>query len=212
VQTLVDAIKTGDPEKVRELLKSDPSLAQAKKNDVSFLLLCLYAGKPELADEFEAAGAPIGLFEACALGRAEVVEQLLAGDAQLAKSYSPDGHSPLGLACFFGRTTVAMLLIERGADVNAASQNNMQVRPLHSAVARRSRSLVELLLARGADVNAKQQAGYTPLHGAAAAGDRELVEILLAQGADRAAKSDDGKTPQELATERGHADVAALLG
>ena len=51
MQALVDAIKSGDPEKVRELLRSDPSLAQAKKNDVSFLLLCLYAGKPELADE-----------------------------------------------------------------------------------------------------------------------------------------------------------------
>jgi len=211
VQELVDAVKAGDAEKVRELLKADPSLAAAKKNDLSFLLLALYAGKPAVADEFEAAGAPIGLFEACALGRAEIVEQLVAADGELVKTYSPDGHSPLGLACFFGKTTVAMLLIERGADVNAASQNNMQVRPLHSAVARRSRSLIELLIARGADVNAKQQHGYTPLHGAAAVGDQELIEVLVQHGADKRAQSDDGKTPHALAAERGHSAILALL-
>jgi uncharacterized protein len=211
MQPLLDAIKAGDVERVRELLRADPSLLAAKKNDVSLTRLALYVGQRAVAEEFVLQGAPFDVFDACALGDLTLTETLVTADPSLVKSFSPDGHSPLGLACFFGHTAVAMLLIERGADVNAASQNNMQVRPLHSAVARKSRSIVELLLARGADVNAKQQHGYTPLHGAAAAGDHELAEILLQHGADKAAKSDDGKTPHALASERSHSAILGLL-
>jgi uncharacterized protein len=211
MQPLLEAIKAGRAEEVRELLRADPSLAAAKKNGVSMVRLALYVGHVPVAEEFVLAGAALDVFDACALGNLDVVERLITADAQLVRAFSADGHSPLGLACFFGKTSVAMLLIERGADVNAASQNNLKVRPLHSAVARRSRSTVELLIARGADVNARQQSGYTPLHGAAAAGDRELVELLLQHGADRAAKSEDGKLPQDLARERGHAALAAIF-
>jgi ankyrin repeat protein len=211
MQPLLDAIKTGDLARVQDLLRGDPSLAGTRKNDVSVVRLALYVGHREIADAFVLAGAPLDLFDAAAIGDPNAVEQRLTEDPARVKSFSADGHSPLGLACFFGHSAAAMLLIERGADVNVASHNNMKVAPLHSAVARQSRNLVELLLARGADVNAKQQAGYTPLHGAAAAGERELCELLLRHGADRAAQSDDGKTPADLARDRGHATIAELI-
>jgi uncharacterized protein len=210
-EPLVEAIKAGDVERVRAILKEHPALAAAKKNDTSFVLLCLYAGKPEVAEELVAAGAPLGMFEACALGNVELVEKLLGADAKRTTVRAPDGHTPLGLACFFGHSAVAMLLLERGADVNAAAENNMKVAPLHSAVARRNRNITELLLSRGADVNARQQNGYTPLHGAAAAGDREICELLLLHGADKAAKAEDGKTAADLARERKQDTVLDLL-
>ena len=210
-EALVEAIKAGDVDGVRALLREHPELAREKRNDVSFLLLSLYAGKPEIAEAFADAGAPLGIHEACALGRVEVAEKLLAEDPARAREVSPDGHSPLGLAAFFGQPLVAMLLVERGADVNLPSANAMKVAPLHSAVARKSRPIVELLLSRGADVNAKQQQGYTALHGAASAGDHELVELLVRAGADKSATSDDGKTPADLARERGYEPVLALL-
>ena len=56
---------------------------------------------------------------------------------------------------------MARLLIDLGADVNAA--NDRGNTPLHDAVLKDFASVVEFLVARGADVNAVNQGGQTPL-------------------------------------------------
>ena len=67
--------------------------------------------------------------------------------------------------------------------------------PLHSAVEKRQKEMVELLLANKADVNANVSSVGSPLHLAAARGYMDMVELLLAKKAKVNAKNNDGDTP-----------------
>jgi ankyrin repeat protein len=209
---LFQAIRAGDASRVNELLKAAPSLAGARAPDgASTILMAIYCGHPEMVRLFEDRGVVLNLFEACAAGRRERVAALLEGTPSPIREFSDDGYSALGLAVFFGHEDIAGMLIESGADVNAASRNNQRVTPLHAAAARHNGRLVGELLARGADPDASQAGGFTALHSAAFHGDREIVELLLGYGANPRNKTADGKTASDLASERGHAEVAARL-
>ena len=176
----------------------------------SAILMALYRNRRDEARKL-AEGAALTIWEAAALGRDERVAQLLDQDPALANAWSPDGYPPVGLAAFFAGAATVALLLDRGAEVAAASRNTMKVQPLHAAVASRRADTVALLLERGADVNARQQAGYTPLMAAADSGRQDLVDLLLAHSADAALRSDDGKSAADIAREHGHPELAARL-
>ena len=128
------------------------------------------------------------MFEASAAGRVERLRELLDEDPSLANAWADDGFQPLGLASFFGHVEAARLLVERGAEVNSASRNDMKVMPLHSAVAtgdpQARYELAKLLLEHGDDPNARQQDDYTPLMAAEQLGDERLLRLLVEQGAE----------------------------
>jgi ankyrin repeat protein len=211
-QTLIEAVKKGDVTAVKQLLDDNPALLKAQTDDgVSAIQLALYYRQPEIAQAFQARGAVLNLFESCALGRLDRVVQILAEDGGAPRSYSPDGHTPLGLACFFGHREIVRLLIEKGADVNAASKNAQRVAPLHAATARQDAEIVEVLLKAGADPNRHQEAGVTPLHEAAAAGQDAIARLLVARGARRDARAEDGRTPADLARAKKHEALAGWL-
>src|SRR5919204_2389995 len=101
---------------------------------MSDVLQAIYRGDREEAERL-ASGRELDVFEAAALGRAERLRELLDTDPSLANAWAEDGFQPLGLASFFGHVDAARLLVERGAEVNSASRNQMKVMPLHSAAA-----------------------------------------------------------------------------
>jgi ankyrin repeat protein len=179
----------------------------------SALMQALYEGHHGDAETLarERGEDSLDIFEAAALGRAARVEALLARNRGLARSFSPDGFTPLHLAAFFRHDRVGRLLVAAGADVNAESRNEMRVQPLHSAAAAGNRELALALIDAGADVNARQRHGWTPLHAAAENGDVELVRRLLEAGAEATAKNDDGTTARDLAERRGHVQLASIL-
>ncbi|HEY1203199.1 MAG: ankyrin repeat domain-containing protein [Bryobacteraceae bacterium] len=211
-QQLFEAIRAGDASRVSELLEAAPSLAGARAPDgASPVLMAIYCGHPEMVGLFEERGVALNLFEACAVGRRERVAALVDANPSLIREFSDDGYPVLGLAVFFGHDEIAGMLIESGADVNAASRNSQHVAPLHAAAARHNTRMVGDLLARGADPDVEQGGGITPLHEAAFHDDREIAELLLAYGADPRHKTADGKTAADLATGRGHGELAAQL-
>jgi ankyrin repeat protein len=210
---IFEAISAGDEERARRLAAADPALGSARNEEgVAAFLVALYHGRADLAEALAPPDADLDLFEAAALGRTERVRELLDGNPELASAYAPDGFHALGLATFFGHPDTAALLVERGADVNAASRNSFAVTALHSACASRQTNTVRLLLERGADPNARQPSGFTPLHAAAEHGDEELARLLLDYGADPSARTEAGVDAAELARSRGHDGVAALIG
>lgn len=177
----------------------------------SAILSALYQQKRDDAVRLADDAPALTVWEAAALDRTSALASALERDPNLANAHAPDGHTPLGLACFFNAPAAVKLLVERGADVNRAARNEMQVQPLHAAVAGRSLEAVKVLLAHGADVNARQQVGYTPLMGAAAAGRDDITDLLLARGADPSQTSDDGKTAAVIASEHGHPQLGSRL-
>jgi ankyrin repeat protein len=153
---------------------------------MSDILQAIYRGDRDEAERL-AAERDLDVFEAAALGRVDRLRQLLDADPSLANAWAQDGFQPLGLASFFGNLEAARLLVERGAEVNSASHNEMKVMPLHSAAAAEDPdvryAIAKVLLEGGADPNALQQDEYTPLMAADQHGDTRLRELLVEHGA-----------------------------
>ena len=113
------------------------------------------------------------------------------------------GITPLHRAARATASPAITLLLQHGADVNAADET-LQT-PLHLAAGPNSRppsaETINPLLEGGAEVNAKDQEGNTPLHMAARSAqlsgnplELEVIMLLLKEGADIAAANNDGLT------------------
>jgi len=205
-------IQTADVKSLGELLEQDRSLATATtSHNVSPLMLACYYKKPAIVSLLLNYINEINLFEACAAGRFDVVAHLVYNHPEMVNGFSPDGFTPLGLACYFGHPQIASFLVLKGADVNIPSDNGFNVSPIHSAVAANQTEITAMLLDHGAQVNVKQKSGVTPLHSAAQNGNLELLIMLLEHGAMVNARMEGGKMPADLAAEKGFADIAAIL-
>ena len=208
---IFDAIRQGDAEQVRALLAAKPELALSRTPEgASTVLWSIYTRHADLAPLLLAGRAP-DFFEACALGDAARVSELVAADRELANQYSGDGFTGLGFAAFFGHEEVARALLAMGANAQLAARNALGVSPLHPACASRSAGVVKLLLDHGADPNAVEGNGMTPLHTAAGAGDREIIAILLAAGADHSLRSNDGSTAADVARKFNQPEIGGEL-
>jgi ankyrin repeat protein len=120
------------------------------------------------------------------------------------------GLTPLHLAAFKGRVRLAALLIDKGADVNAASREG-KLTPLHCAAAAGYDRLVALLVKKGGRVDSRDVNGWTPLHGAAYEGRRQVAAVLIEAGAGVNAKDKRGRTPLYWARARRNTQLAGLL-
>ncbi|WP_165972149.1 ankyrin repeat domain-containing protein [Paenibacillus piri] len=211
-EQLMQAIKAKDTNRVQALLERQPQLASARDaQGNSPILLARYYGAHDIIGLLLARGVPLSVHEAAAVGQSAALLSLLGESPELADSFSHDGYTPLGLAAFFGHADIAAELLQRGADVHAASRNEMRVTPLHSAAAGRHAAIAHALLEHGADANARQQSGWTPLHSAVHNRHAELAALLLAHGADAHAANDAGATPLSMARELGDAQLERLL-
>ncbi len=189
--TIFESIKEGDIDAVRAAVKEDPSVAGARdENGLSAVRAALYAHKQDVADVLLEAEPELDVFDAAAVGDADRLTELLDADGDLVNAWSEDGYTPLHLAAYFSRGPAVRLLLDRGADVGAVSKNDMEVQPLHSAVAADAREVVAALLLAGADVNARQKDGFTPLMAAEEQEEEgEMVRLLMDHGAEESAEA-----------------------
>ena len=121
------------------------------------------------------------------------------------------GWTTLHWAAWHDRKEIVELLIAKGADVNAKTDNQYGDTPLHKAAWGGQKEMAELLISKGADVNAKSNGGATPLHYTTWRGHKEIVELLISKGADVSAKSNGGATPLHMAANQGEKEIAELL-
>ena len=198
----IECVKSGDLEGIEARLATSPELATAKGADgVSALMVALYHRQDAVADRLRACVGDLDLHEAAAFGDRDGVEAILAGDGAGVDDRSADGFTALHLAAYFGRSTAATRLLERGAAPNAVAENPSRLRPLHSAAAAGSDAIVLALLAAGADVDARQAGGFTALHAAALHGRLEMGKSLLDAGANPDLATDDQRTARAMAAE-----------
>lgn len=206
------AMENGDMQMLRMRLDSDPNLARVKDlNGNSLLLASIYLGQPEPIELLLASVDSLLAEEAAALGRTErLVELFDAGEAK-PDDRSPDGFGLLHLACMYGHMDTVLMLLDRGASMEAVSKHKMKVRPIHSAAAGRKHDIVRMLIERGADVNAVQGAGWRLIHHAAQQGDRDFVDLLIENGAEVDVKNDRGQSPVDIARGLKHEELAEHL-
>jgi ankyrin repeat protein len=127
---------------------------------------------------------------------------LLQAGADVSKT-DTYGFAPLSRAA---SAPIATMLIERGADVNAASR--LGVTALSCAASKDRAGVVEALMQAGADVNQADVDGDTPLSRAESA---PIVKMLIERGADVNAKNENGDTALWLAALFGRTDVVEAL-
>jgi ankyrin repeat protein len=208
-----DAARNNDVAEVTRLLRQDPTLVRAVKED------------------FGENYTP--LHEAAERGHKAVAELLIAHGADV-QAKGECLNTPLDLAVWEGHKDIAELLLSRGAKLDIFTAAGLgrvdRVRqflcvgeravnavgtdgntPLHWAVATGRRDVAELLLDKKADVNAVGAGSRTPLHLAAKFGREEVAEVLLARKADVNAKGYGGVTPIFEAISNNHPGVVKLL-
>lgn len=211
-QEALAAVQTGDLNRLRELIKSDPELIQTRTPvGLSLVMMAAYNQQEDVVDFLLDQGVTIDLFEAAATGKLTRVIALVKENPDTVNDYSPDGFTALEYAAYFAHSNVVDYLLRSGADSTLSSQNNLRTQALHSAAVGREVIIAEALLAAGADVNACKSDGSTPLHVAAQTGQSEMVKLFLARGADPQARNAAGQTPADLAETGGYTLLAELL-
>ena len=207
-----EQIEKGDFQAVKEILLQNPQLANTNtSHHISPLLLACYYKKQQIANLILEFTDDLTLFEACAVGKFDTASLLIFQNPGSINTYSEDGFTPLGLACYFGHEELARFLVMKGADVNIASKNGFNVFPIHSAVAANNIKISKMLLNAGAYPNVCQKAGMAPLHTAAQLGNIELIILLLEHGAEVGLRMEGGKLPADLAAEKGFNEIAEIL-
>ena len=235
------ACHTGDIDRVRELLRQDPALADTLSDYEGYYL---------------GAGSPIG--NAAAVGRMDIVQLLLdhgADPNRAEEQIAPKGKA-LYSAVFHGHYEIAKLLLERGAFPNPPVESSgdalwvsrafrpdprmeqlllsygaapadglsgddwpkaahewMRISPLHEAARKGDVETAKKLLEAGADLTARDEhLGSTPLAWAARFGQLEMVKFLLQRGAPKSVPDDpEWAKPRAWATRRGHDEIARML-
>ena len=211
-EELFAAIDAADVDRVRELVRAEPSLAAARDDaGVSALMRGRYGLDKAIVRAILDAGPELDVFEAAALGDLDALVALLDENPADVTGRSADGFTALHLAAFFGRQDAVRLLLDRGADADAAGSGWMTGTPLHSATAADLSDVVILLLEAGANPDPRQSGGFSPLHAAAQNGNASVVDALLERGADPSATTDDGRTALDLAEASGDPDTIARL-
>lgn len=209
---LFEAVQAGDLAEIERLARSDRSVLESTNAEgISALMVAIYWGKDDVAEKLLELGHMPNLFEACALGDLDLAKALLDGQLDQIDIHSPDGFTPLQLACYFGHPDVCRELLHRGADIHSVSQNPMKLMAIHAATANGNVKISKMLLEYGAHVNAQQEGGFTPLHAAAQSGNEALIRVLHEHGADTGIFNSEGKTPLELALDNNHVGAADLL-
>jgi ankyrin repeat protein len=110
-------------------------------------------------------------------GASNAAEWLIAAGADLeAVSRNSIRNTPLHAATAGGHADIALLLIDRGADVTARDSGGHT--PLHIAAENGLADVVRSLLAHGADPYAVDAEDRTPLARAAAKNRNEIIDLL----------------------------------
>lgn len=158
------------------------------------------------------------LFDAAEQGNLALVHQLALYDPRCVKFRTKwtkrhyNGETALHQASKGGHLEIAILLIEKGANVHAKSEEEQT--PLHFAINKKPLSLaiVQLLVEHGADPNARAIRGPTPFGDACRKGLTEIVEFMMPYCISQVdVKEWSGKTPLHFAFHGNHFDIARVL-
>ena len=151
----------------------------------------------------------VPLYYAALCGFRDIVQHLADVHPQDVNARGGRSMTPLHAAVWKRHPGVAMLLMERGADLQSPDSSGQT--PLHIASYCRSVEVTSLLINGGADPNAEEFNGETPLYLASERGHVEIVRLLLDHGADSNHPDIRGRTPLRLALQMGHDEVVRLM-
>jgi ankyrin repeat protein len=217
--TLVQAVKTGDVNTVRSMVKAKADANSAEPDGTTALHWAVQNGNAEMVDLLIRAGAnataanrygvtPLAV--ACTAGNAAIVERLLAAGADPNDALA-DGETPLMIAARTGSAETIKALVARGASVNARERRKGQT-ALMWAAAENNVAAIRALVEAGANVNERSTGGsFTPYLFAVRAGHVDAARALVDAGVDVNQALTDGTSALVLAVMNAHYELAGAL-
>lgn len=177
---IISAVKNGDLDSCRSLLKESPSVVKNYYGEMYLTLLHIAAKH----------------------GHCRICKILIENGADVNASDESFFDKPLHFAVREGHLGVCKFLIDSGADVNAIG--GLHWSPLHWAASEGRLKIGELLIERGADVNLKDwERQRTPLFSMADLNSNaSFADILVKNGADINARDNELATPLIVAAGR----------
>lgn len=159
-------------------------IRKMKKISIVFLLLCVFCICSKILGQ--------DIHEAVKKNDLALVSDLIERNPELVNAQDGDGRTPLHwvVRAIPTNLDLLLLLIEKGADINARDNNGVVA--LHSAARRANKEAVTLLIANGAELDVKDNTGNTPLSYAAVfwpfgyevrKENQEVVKLLVEKGA-----------------------------
>ncbi|KAH7357242.1 ankyrin repeat-containing domain protein [Rhexocercosporidium sp. MPI-PUGE-AT-0058] len=118
-------------------------------------------------------------------------------------------RTPLWTAVYRGHTTIAELLLRKGAYAGKSPVGEETL--LNLAVVRGSTSLTHLLLEKGADPEEKSRSNESPVFQAVCRGDAAVLSLLLGKGASPDTRNTAGETALQRAVYRSDTSAVSLL-
>ena len=218
---LHDAAKSGDVDKVREILECGKcSVNCTNSTGWTPLHWACYKGHVDmvmvLVSEFKAdttIQTPYGnspLTMAAIYLHDNVVHALLSDSQCLVDAKGQDGYTALHYSCKYGYVNTVRTLVKHKANVNARTDSGDT--PLTLAVINERDNVVHALLSDSQClVNAKGQDGCTALHYSCRYGYVNTVRTLVKHKANVNARTDSGDTPLTLAVINRHDCVVHAL-
>ena len=138
----------------------------------------------------------------------KAVEKRIAANPELLKAQDRAGSTPLHHAAGFGSLAMMKLLLDKGADVNAA--NKRKSTPLFWGLYNEAK--VRLLIERGANLKARTTDGRSIVFQAASMGNAvPLLRLLLEKGGSPDGKTLTGVTPLMAAAGRANVEAVRIL-
>jgi uncharacterized protein len=216
---LVEAVKSRDSDKVRNLLKSGVAANTHDPEGRTALHEAAASGNVELFKLLISAGGDINAKDNHGVTPEFIVFHTRNNEVRNAmirsfpKDTSPrvqQGPWTLESAISHRQPSVLEMLLKMGVNANAIDRNGDY--PIDLAAQKGDPQIVQLLLSHGADVNVQTRTGSFPIHTAALSGNTEVVKLLLDKGADLNCKvSATGETPLYYAASFGRAKTVELL-
>lgn len=121
------------------------------------------------------------VFADASAGNLQAVKAAVDADPSVLKATEWDGATLLHIAVGQNQTDMAAFLLDRGADVNAITQDRLT--PLHMASQNGNISIIQLLLDHKAKINPVDSKGWTPLDRANMWRHTEAAAFLRQHGA-----------------------------
>jgi ankyrin repeat protein len=213
--TLNRAAQRGCVEKVREFLTAN-GIDSKNGGESEALRIAIRSDNKEIAQVLIHAGAPVNpsittlwspLADAAFAKHFDMMKLLLHSGA---KVDAPDHRGmPLLVSTGFFDPTVTTILLEAGADTNAADREGETA--LMKASGCGVKETIKILIEHRADVNRKDLKGRTALMHAAAGHRSDAIPLLLENGADPNVRDNEGKSALDLADKSNNLGAIAML-
>ncbi len=237
--SLIEAVKAGDGQTVRTLLKQRSNVNAAEPDGMTALHWAVRANDTETVQLLLRAGAnakaanrygvtPLSL--ASVNGNAGLMEALIKAGAD-PNTATPEGETVLMTAARTGNADAVKVLTRHGANVNAREKWQEQT-ALMWAASENNAAAIKVLVEAGADMNVHSKVwdfpeyryetngmavfqlprgGWTALMFAARQNAKDAAAMLADLKADLNAVDGDGTTALQFAIINIHYDLAALL-